>query len=136
MNPKIKIEKAVELLPFHLTDKTWVEYIQVDNVGNNIIKLPPKEMPYDIYLFNDIGENPIIDIMASSPIDETYTGEREPIPKDLLDLINWAIKNDIRYIQFKPDDIGSYEEERLKELIEIESELPIYDLDLLKEIYS
>lgn len=128
MNPKIKIKKAVMILACHLTEKTLSEYIYSETTECGAVKPPKKKLPWDVYVYTDVEDDiiPIIHIMTSTPINETDTDENEPIPKDLLDLINWGIKNNIEYIQLD-DLIDKSYGDKWKEHIEIESELPIYD---------
>lgn len=122
MNPKIKTAKIVTLLSHHLTEKTLSEYICSKRTENGTIKLPPKNLPLSVHLYEDYDVMPIIQIL---PVGSKNIEDPE-IPKDLLDLINWGIKNGIEYIQLNcfSEDLA---DDELKKLIEIESELPIYD---------
>lgn len=122
MNPKIKTSKMVTLLSYHLTEKTLSEYIYSESTTDGTIKPPPKDLPLDIHLYKDYDVMPIIQILPGK-----NKNIKDPeIPKDLLDLINWGIKNGIEYIQL--DCIrDSLNNDELKKRIEIESELPIYD---------
>lgn len=132
MNKNIRTETLVTLLPYHLTADTRRKYINPVAYGYGTIESPPMEMPFDVNLYHNIGLYPIIEIERydKKPIKPDETNNDEPIPNDLLELLNWAIKNNIKYIQLDCEEASCYGDDALDARIEAESELPIYDYEI------
>lgn len=55
---------------------------------------------------------------------------KKPVPQDLIDMINWAVENDLTFIELLAcEDAGCYDAEEWKKIIATENCLPWYDID-------
>lgn len=119
-----------EILPWHLSEKTLSDYIRPVSTSGRAIEAPPLELPYDCYWYSDdMGETIMIEILCASPIDTEHSGNDENLPEDLVNLINWAIKENISVIKFSTEELGSYDNTELISRMDDEQFLPFYDFD-------
>lgn len=110
-------EKCITVPRWHLTPETFNEYI--DN--------PIRELPWDIYLGCITDNKYVLQINTTTEIEPNkYNNGTHNIPKDLLALLNWAIRRNISMLLLSNDDAyDSWEE--LQEAAQITG-LPLYDI--------
>lgn len=95
--------KSASIYREHLTQQTLTDYINIrarekhgDFMEGNCC------MPGDVYITTD-GTVTIIANYITRPSGLFITSD-DDFPKDLIELLNWAIKNQIRYIEIENED--------------------------------
>ena len=112
---------ALCLMPVHLSKETWHDYF---------IKNQEHKMPYFVYLHveddrdRDFDTNIyVLDIDREEPLYADHSDNKQPLPKDLLTLLNYCIKHHIRYLSFYSWQDMFYKSYWNR----IEPDLPVYD---------
>jgi hypothetical protein len=138
----MKTYNAIKIIPEHLTWQTIHDYLKFENESTkhwDIIQFPRHKMPWDVYVYASNGAGYDDDDMTAVMIEiyevekplekyDTYdadfkTNTVNPIPDDLLNLINWCIAHDIRFISFA-DTYGAVDDGNVNDYII--PELPLY----------
>ena len=116
----MKIYNAIKIVTEHLTWKTIDKYFKFDHTierrNIDVIEFPKHKMPWDVCVYaSDYAgciDGDITSVMieihdVEKPIEkyDTYDGNLKtdtvnPIPDDLLNLLNWCIAHDIKFISF------------------------------------
>ena len=127
----MKKETIITISPWHLTQKTLDNYIRVDNKTQQ----PKLEEMWGFCVYSFSTNTIILKRMATYHYEETDTDNDVPIPQDLLDLINWMIKEDIEYVTFDDtlSSLYNFTQEEWNDTFTNETFLPFYDTASIKK---
>lgn len=131
----MKTENIITISPWHLSSKTLDNYIISDPETGR----PPLDAPWDIYMYRDTSDYVIVESMRTNDyFIETDTDNETPIPKDLLELLNWMISENIKFLQFDDslDNFDAFTDEEWIEVLTTETFLPFYDIDEIQEKFK
>ena len=138
----MKTYNAIKIVPEHLTWQTIHDYLKFENASTkyrDVIEFPRHKMPWDVYVYASNGagydDDDMTDVMmeiyeVEKPLEKYATDDVNrktdktiPVPDDLLNLINWCIAHNIRFISFA-DTNGAVDDGNVDDYII--PELPLY----------